>query len=83
MKSQAYRMALLYDFYGETHGVKIARKHIAKYIANLENDDKIQHHNAATWLQWRHHINQITASSVQYECVAECLSLIKNHKEIK
>ena len=54
---------MLYDFYGEEHGVKIARKHIAKYLADLENSDQV--------LQY---INQINMSSVQYECVAEFLS---------
>lgn len=53
---------MLYDFYGEEHGVKIARKHIAKYLANLENS-----------VQVRQHINQINIPSVQYECVAEFL----------
>ena len=56
-------LRLLYDFYGENHGVKIARKHIAKYIADLPNGEI-----------FRQHINQITASSEQYECVAEFLS---------
>ncbi|MBR5940394.1 MAG: tRNA dihydrouridine synthase DusB [Neisseriaceae bacterium] len=56
-------LRLLYDFYGENHGVKIARKHIAKYIADLPNGEIL-----------RQHINQITASSEQYECVAEFLA---------
>ena len=56
-------LRLLYDFYGENHGVKIARKHIAKYIADLPNGEI-----------FRQHINQITASSEQYECVAEFLA---------
>lgn len=56
-------LQMLYDFYGEEHGVKIARKHIAKYLVDLENSDQV-----------RQHINQINMSSVQYECVAEFLS---------
>ena len=59
-------LRLLYDFYGENHGVKIARKHIAKYIADLPKGDKI-----------RQRINQITASSEQYECVAEFLDIFQ------
>lgn len=61
---------MLYDFYGEEHGVKIARKHIAKYIANLENNELA-----------RQHINQINMSSVQYECVAEFLSQCQKTRE--
>ncbi|MBQ9683354.1 MAG: tRNA dihydrouridine synthase DusB [Neisseriaceae bacterium] len=61
---------MLYDFYGEEHGVKIARKHIAKYLADFENSDQV-----------RQHINQINVSSVQYECVAEFLSQCQKTRE--
>ena len=56
-------LRLLYDFYGENHGVKIARKHLAQYLADLENSDKI-----------RQQINQIQMANEQFECVAEFLS---------
>ena len=56
-------LRLLYDFYGENHGVKIARKHIAKYIADLPNSEN-----------FRKNINQINELSIQYECVSEFLS---------
>ncbi|MBR7002621.1 MAG: tRNA dihydrouridine synthase DusB [Neisseriaceae bacterium] len=61
---------MLYNFYGEEHGVKIARKHIAKYLADLPNGEIC-----------RQHINQINASSVQYECVAEFLSQCQKTRE--
>lgn len=63
-------LQMLYDFYGEEHGVKIARKHIAKYLVDLENSDQV-----------RQHINQINMSSVQYECVAEFLSQCQETRE--
>lgn len=56
-------LRLLYDFYGENHGVKIARKHLAQYLADLENSDKI-----------RQQINQIQMANEQFECVAAFLS---------
>ena len=61
---------MLYDFYGEEHGVKIARKHIAKYLTDLPNGEIC-----------RQHINQINMSSVQYECVAEFLSQCQKTRE--
>ncbi|MBO7380564.1 MAG: tRNA dihydrouridine synthase DusB [Neisseriaceae bacterium] len=56
-------LRLLYDFYGENHGVKIARKHIARYIADLPNSEI-----------FRQNINKINELSIQYECVSEFLS---------
>lgn len=63
-------LQMLYDFYGEEHGVKIARKHIAKYLVDLPNGEIC-----------RQHINQINMSSVQYECVAEFLSQCQKTRE--
>ena len=55
-------LQMLYDFYGEEHGVKIARKHLAQYLADLPDG-----------YLFRLKINQIDNASIQYECVAECL----------
>lgn len=57
-------LQMLYDFYGEEHGVKIARKHIAQYMQNFTNEKQ-------TFLQ---KINQLDNASLQQECVAEWLN---------
>ncbi|MBR6026990.1 MAG: tRNA dihydrouridine synthase DusB [Neisseriaceae bacterium] len=32
-------LRMIYDFYGEAHGVRIARKHIIKYLDNIQSDE--------------------------------------------
>ncbi|MBR7059634.1 MAG: tRNA dihydrouridine synthase DusB [Neisseriaceae bacterium] len=64
-------LRMIYDFYGDTHGVRIARKHIIKYLANIN----MQINN--NFLQ---KIKEIEIANDQYDLLANFLHNATNLK---
>ena len=75
--SNIFQKTLLYDFYGEHAGVRIARKHIGWYLSNLSvqtgNDKGRQHAES-----FRRNVNQVDEASTQLELVTEFFNLQQN-----
>lgn len=65
----------LYDFYGETMGVRIARKHIGWYCKNANHlqlePAATQHESVAKIDLFRHRINTVESAKLQLEQVTE------------
>jgi len=59
----------LYDFYGELPGVRIARKHIAWYLKNSSENNRLQAE------LFRQRINKIDDADTQLELVTEFFNL--------
>ena len=56
-------IAAMHDFYGETAGTRIARKHIGWYLARIPNSQAA-----------RQHLNQINHAAEQYDYLANYLA---------
>ena len=56
-------LAAIHQFYGETAGVRIARKHLAWYLQRLPEGD-----------MFRKHVNTLEAATAQYDAVAQFLA---------
>ena len=53
----------LYDLYGDTHGVRVARKHIAWYLDALPGAD-----------EFRRRVNRVESAREQLESVTEFIA---------
>lgn len=60
----------LHQFYGETMGVRIARKHLGWYLKTLETDNSDHNHLGEACKQFRSQFNQLQSAPIQLQAIA-------------